>query len=60
MRLSSVQERGSIEMSRVMVLGVEDIVTFGIEECRLGKIGIKTVPYKRRVALTNLWCQYRR
>ena len=50
--LARAEERGRIKVSRVMVLGIEDKVSFGVEERGLVEIGVETVPYKRRISLT--------
>ena len=52
MWLIGLQERGGIQMARVVVSGVEDKVPFGIKERRLREIGVETVPYERGVAST--------
>ena len=52
MWLIGLQERGGIQMARVVVSGVENKVSFGIEERRLCEIGVETVPYERGVAST--------
>ena len=50
--MAGVEECSGIQMSRIMVLGVEIKISLGIEEGGLVEVGLEAVPYKGRVTLT--------
>jgi hypothetical protein len=52
--LACADERGGIEMARVVVRVIESEIALGIEECGPRELGVETGPDERRETLSKL------